>query len=445
MSDRRGAEPDNPTLSYHASGRRDSTLTSSARRLRIAVWHHLPSGGGRRALSDQVKGLVARGHHVEIWTPEVRESNLIDLARGACEHVIPLDRRRPPGSRELWQLLQGVRGDIDAMGRHCLACAREIDRGGFDVLLGCTSQDFAVTSIARATSLPSVLYLQEPLRELYEALPTLPWVAGSPQRGLRAMRPSHLLSTARELARIRKLGILAREERLNAAAFDTILVNSQYSRESVRRAYGMSSAVCRLGVDVSLFRPLGLNRENAVVGVGSLVRLKRPDLVIEAIRSLPPPRPCLNWIANSFDSGFRDEIMELASNSGVDFRLHVGISDHELVRILNTAAVFAFAPLLEPLGLAPLEAGACCLPVVAVGEGGVRETVFDGVNGLLVADRAEALGGGLKRILRDPGLGARLGEAGRRLVESEWSLDSAVTSLEDSLHEAIAERRGGRP
>lgn len=423
----------------------ESTLNISARHLRIAVWHHLPSGGGRRALSDQVKGLVERGHHVEIWTPARRDTDLIDLGRWAPEHVIPLERCRPVGKLcELTQLLQVVRADIDAMDRHCLACAREIDRSGFDVLLGCTSQDFAVTSIARASLLPSVLFLQEPLRELYEALPALPWVASQPVRGVRSLLPGHLVHTARELARLRKLGILAREERLNAAEFDTILVNSQYSKESVRRAYGLGSAVCRLGVDVNVFRPLALNRDNVVLGLGALVRRKRPDLVIKAMRLLPPPRPRLDWVANSVDARFRDELMELASNSEVDFRLHEGIPDHDLVHILNTAAVLAFVPVLEPLGLAPLEAGACLLPVVAVGEGGVRETVLDGLNGLLVDDTAEALAGALGRLFQDPGLRVKLGEAGRSWVESEWSLELAVTSLEAFLLQAAAKQCGER-
>ena len=43
-----------------------------------------------------------------------------------------------------------------------------------------------------------------------------------------------------------------------------------------------------------------------------------------------------------------------------------------------------YAPCLELVGLAPLEANACGVPVVAVAEGSVRETIVDGVYGLRV-------------------------------------------------------------
>jgi len=42
---------------------------------------------------------------------------------------------------------------------------------------------------------------------------------------------------------------------------------------------------------------------------------------------------------------------------------------------------------LEPFGLAPLEANACATPVVAVAEGGVRESIRNGVNGVLISER----------------------------------------------------------
>src|SRR5216683_127828 len=101
--------------------------------MRIAVWHNLPSGGGKRALYDHVRGLVSRGHEVE--------------------------------------------HSIAAMDAHCRACAQEINRGGFDILFANSCQFFRTTAIGRFATIPSVLYLQEPYRWLYEALPRLRWLA----------------------------------------------------------------------------------------------------------------------------------------------------------------------------------------------------------------------------------------------------------------------------
>jgi glycosyltransferase involved in cell wall biosynthesis len=125
----------------------------------------------------------------------------------------------------------------------------------------------------------------------------------------------------------------------------------------------------------------------------------------------------------------------LAESLGVDFDLRQYVPDEELVRLLSAASVFVYAPRLEPFGLAPLEANACGTPVVAVAEGGVRETVEDGINGLLVDSRPEALGEGVRRLLAEPALARRLGETGKALVRSKWSVDAAADRLERNLLE----------
>lgn len=77
-----------------------------------------------------------------------------------------------------------------------------------------------------------------------------------------------------------------------------------------------------------------------------------------------------------------------------------------------------------------LEAMASGLPVVGHDLGGTPELVRDGVNGFLVpvGDRARAASC-LEALVADPELRARMGAAGRQLVEERYSPESLATAL----------------
>ena len=97
---------------------------------------------------------------------------------------------------------------------------------------------------------------------------------------------------------------------------------------------------------------------------------------------------------------------------------------------------------LEPFGYAPLEANACGTAVVAVAEGGVRETVHDGVNGVLVSDSdPAALGRAVLGFCSDLDRARAVGLAARQYVEETWSLEEATDRLEGRL---LGLCRGGR-
>ena len=60
-------------------------------KMRIAVWHNLPSGGGKRALYYHVRGLVEKGHSVEAWCPSTSDRNYLPLSELITEHVVPIE------------------------------------------------------------------------------------------------------------------------------------------------------------------------------------------------------------------------------------------------------------------------------------------------------------------------------------------------------------------
>jgi len=90
--------------------------------------------------------------------------------------------------------------------------------------------------------------------------------------------------------------------------------------------------------------------------------------------------------------------------------------------VLGRAAAFVLATRREGLGLAAIEAMAASLPVVAAGAGGIAEAVVQGETGLLVRPgAASALAAAVLALVADPDRARRLGEAGRRRAEREFS------------------------
>jgi glycosyltransferase involved in cell wall biosynthesis len=105
------------------------------------------------------------------------------------------------------------------------------------------------------------------------------------------------------------------------------------------------------------------------------------------------------------------------------------VTEGELVDLYNRAKVVVCASYLEPFGLVPLEAMSCGTPVVAMREGGYRESILHEETGLLVARNEEAIGEAIGRILGDDALRERLGKHGAEYVRSRFSLDKYWDNL----------------
>jgi D-inositol-3-phosphate glycosyltransferase len=90
-----------------------------------------------------------------------------------------------------------------------------------------------------------------------------------------------------------------------------------------------------------------------------------------------------------------------------------------------------------------LEAMACGLPVVAVDEGGVRESVVEGVSGLVVRRDEDAFAAAVDSLIGDPDRRLAMGNAARRLAEPR-SWETAAVCLERNLDQVAASRNTSR-
>ncbi|HET9770507.1 MAG TPA: glycosyltransferase family 4 protein, partial [Acidimicrobiia bacterium] len=146
------------------------------------------------------------------------------------------------------------------------------------------------------------------------------------------------------------------------------------------------------------------------------------------------------WVA-----GEGPETAALAPASPCNVEWLGRISDQELAERMRTAAVFC-APSLhgESFGVVLLEAMAAGTPVVASDISGYRDVARDDREAVLVpAGDPAALADGLRRVLDDPLLAARLVEAGtaRASTFSMERLAGRYIDLYESLLARTAPRR----
>lgn len=99
----------------------------------------------------------------------------------------------------------------------------------------------------------------------------------------------------------------------------------------------------------------------------------------------------------------------------------------DMAEAFNGAHVVCLPSYREGLPKVLIEAAACGRPLVTTDAPGCREIVQHGVNGLLVpVGDAAALAAALQRLIDDPALRQRMGEAGRELAAKEFSLDKVI-------------------
>jgi glycosyltransferase involved in cell wall biosynthesis len=113
-------------------------------------------------------------------------------------------------------------------------------------------------------------------------------------------------------------------------------------------------------------------------------------------------------------------------------------------RLLPLLDVFALASRTECFPMALLEAMAVGRPAVCTDVGGVSEILEDAVTGYTVPPRdPAALADRLLELLTDPARAELMGNAGRRRLEAEFTLDRSVRNAEAAFEETAGRRAPG--
>lgn len=164
-----------------------------------------------------------------------------------------------------------------------------------------------------------------------------------------------------------------------------------------------------------------------VLAVGRLETVKRPQLVIEAMKSVD--RPIELWLAG--DGTQRANMEALAAAEGVSDRVRFlgAIGDDELLDLYAGALAVAYVPFDEDFGYVTLEAFLARKPVITASDsGGTLEFVVDGVNGAIVEPKPEPLAAAINAYAANRAKAASHGDAGHaRAIAVTW--DGVIEKL----------------
>lgn len=238
---------------------------------------------------------------------------------------------------------------------------------------------------------------------------------------------------------------------------DAVVANSQWTREqaqTVLRELGLDPLadhvkLVPLGTDPEQFRPgidthavrsrYKMNGGEWVLTVARLEAYKGVDTALKAVAQVRGAGHDVNYLVVGSGKE-RKNYERLAKELGIaeHVRFVGNVPEAELPALFNTASAYigvsrrADGSRVEGFGVALAEASACGLPVIAGQSGGLAEAVHDGETGLVVdPDEPAAVAAALTRLLDDQLLARRLGQAGRKAIETYYNWDRVIRDLRD--------------
>ena len=159
----------------------------------------------------------------------------------------------------------------------------------------------------------------------------------------------------------------------------------------------------------------------SVIGVGSLIDVKRPDRFISWIKALQEIGIIVDasWVG---DGPLRKKMESLAEDSGVKIDWCGQLSKIKVIDRLNCSQLLLLTSQFEVFPLSVLEAFSTGLPVISSDFNGVDEIILNGVNGIIVdADDSTSVAIEISKLLRDSNLLASYSISARNIYERQFS------------------------
>jgi glycosyltransferase involved in cell wall biosynthesis len=234
---------------------------------------------------------------------------------------------------------------------------------------------------------------------------------------------------------------------------DAILVTSQFDQQLVQDAYNKVSFIITPGVDVqtssdeanefALPDIYGLQQNSKIIlAVNFLHPRKRIDLLIKAMPSILEKIPQTKaLIVGNGPEKERLEVLSKELKLDKDIIFCGFVSEADLPLYYKSADIYVHTGKDETFGLSVIEALAYGKPVVAVNEGGPRETIVHEKSGYLIEANPQALAEKAIVLLQSPEKAHQMGSFGRDFIAKNYSWKKGAQELIELSNDFLMNKR----
>ena len=357
-------------------------------------------GGGEEHAHQMIKHLVELGENLVVLTPNWpgHESEVEEFDSSCGYPVIRFDSKAGSGE---WRSLDDLAKRM--MFRDIVRTVRAVKA---DYVASDVSGVVPIISVLIATKLTAIPHFTF----VHHLNPSSPWY-------------------------------LRKARTLSYKTSSKVICVSKNTAKSVMEHGAQPSKVSVIhnGVDLKTIGPHRTEHrsvERVLLTVSRLAKYKGIQRVIEAMPRVLAKIPDARYVVVG-DGDYRDELISLAKASPArDSITFTGaVTDSEKFAHYNRCSVFVMPSEQEGFGIVFLEANAIGKPVIGGDVMGVPEAIIDGETGLLVDPHdVDAIAEGVIHLLLNPDEARRLGENGRRRVESEFTWKASAQKFLDIVH-----------
>ena len=188
------------------------------------------------------------------------------------------------------------------------------------------------------------------------------------------------------------------------------------------------------GVDTTYYIPVSLPDAPVFLMIARLLISKGVREYAEAALSILRERSDCRFVL----AGFIDEGPDAISRAELDRWIGGGVcflgTLDDVRPALSEASIYVLPSYREGTPRSVLEAMSMGRPIITTDVPGCRETVVEGVNGLLVPERnADALAQAMRSLADDAGSRVRMGDASRQIAIEKYAVDKVNNALMEHL------------